>query len=465
MFKFVHKISSIGLLILVIGCVSRSDDAESTGPIHCFETDCQSRHRECIPATYSSYAECGDCLEDAYARGGECVPYTVCSSDEYERAAPTKTSDRECEAISSVCPKGEYEAAEPTGSSDRACSPCPPQHYCAGGTADPEFCRLGAPNDDPTVVCENIIDFQIGSDHGCVLTDRGNLKCWGSNSHGETAVPTSILGEARHLIISGSNTCAIKNDNTALCWGDFSNYKYTPESYEDVRMMAIGSELICALDVYGSAECWGWNYWGEADIPILANGVAQIAAGANYSCVLLLNDEVRCWGHSDYEDVPNELGKVVKLVGNLSTVCAINDERKVSCWGARETINEVPSDLESVVDVALGFEHACALSDTSEVRCWGGNDDGESTPPSDLPPVVDLSLAGRTSCALTEDQAVVCWGMDANGQATPPADLPPVASLSQNSETTCALTEDQAIVCWGRPNSRIMAMIPEAFWP
>ena len=49
-----------------------------------------------------------------------CRPFTECSENEYETAAPTPTSDRECTALTQ-CPPGSPEVTPPTATSDRVC--------------------------------------------------------------------------------------------------------------------------------------------------------------------------------------------------------------------------------------------------------------------------------------------------------------------------------------------------------
>eukprot|EP01147_Barroeca_monosierra_P000918 gene918-4179_t len=58
----------------------------------------------------------------------ECHPLTLCSSDQFERLAPTLTTDRQCQTVSPPCSLGpEYELSANTSSSDRICEKCEPE--------------------------------------------------------------------------------------------------------------------------------------------------------------------------------------------------------------------------------------------------------------------------------------------------------------------------------------------------
>ena len=140
--------------------------------------------------------------------------------------------------------------------------------------------------------------------------------------------------------------------------------------------------------------------------------------------------------------------------GNLFT-CAILDDGAVRCWGAgadgrtgqanTTTVgdDETPGSV-AVVDlgagrtaaaIAAGARYACALLDDATVRCWGANASGQlgyanttvigdNESPATAGPV-GLG-AGRTAraitagdthtCAILDNNAVRCWGANADGQ-------------------------------------------------
>jgi hypothetical protein len=58
--------------------------------------------------------------------------------------------------------------------------------------------------------------------------------------------------------------------------------------------ISAGPDDTCAIRVDGSATCWGDNTYGKATPP--AGSFTQIAAGEQFSCGLRPNGFANCWG-------------------------------------------------------------------------------------------------------------------------------------------------------------------------
>jgi len=81
----------------------------------------------------------------------------------------------------------------------------------------------------------NIQTISTQGRHNCALLDTNLLKCWGANSYGQLgdnstshrSTPVSVLNifDVKKITTGGENyintghTCALKNNNTLLCWG------------------------------------------------------------------------------------------------------------------------------------------------------------------------------------------------------------------------------------------------------
>jgi len=46
----------------------------------------------------------------------------------------------------------------------------------------------------------------------------------------------------------------------------------------------------------GSVVAWGWNRWGQCNVPAGLANVIQVSAGNHATCVLLENGKVAYWG-------------------------------------------------------------------------------------------------------------------------------------------------------------------------
>ncbi|MFM2308800.1 MAG: hypothetical protein RLY87_921, partial [Chloroflexota bacterium] len=203
----------------------------------------------------------------------------------------------------------------------------------------------------------------------------------------------------------------------------------------------------------------------------------MIAAGSAYTCAILTDRSLRCFGQNTYGQlglgntdnygdessevgtglpVPN-IGQTVKFIaaGHSNTTCAIRADDETVCWGygwdymlangingnVGDESGEMGSALTPIdfgtshaVSVDLGFLHGCALLASGDVKCWGTNNygvlgvNGNVQTASELGSnwlAVDLGT-GRTataitvgfihSCALLDTGAVACWGLNDFGQ-------------------------------------------------
>ena len=423
-------LSALSVLVLCAACATSGGD-DTTGALRCEDTNCEARHRVCIEATETSYASCGECVADTYEFGGACHLLTTCKSDEYEKAPPTANTDRECVRYSPVCVLGSFESEGPTATSDRVCTACPAEHYCAGGTTAPEYCRLSTTHHDPTLACDRIVDIALGSAHACILTQHGEITCWGDGADGQL-VPHPELASAIYLSASSQQTCAVDTEGRARCWGRYddhdaidpsdSSYKTKPSSHQNYTAVEAGSSHVCALAQNGAASCWGYNANYEAEVP-MSQRFQRLLLGTYHSCGENMDGEIICWGAlggNNERKPPEDLAEVVSISTDQHHTCATDPDGHVRCWGG--TISaaaiEVPDDLGYVVSVKAGSRHTCALDEHGEVTCWGhsGLSDADVTAVPQLPRITQIGAGGNFACAIDETDGVTCWGDDRYGQ-------------------------------------------------
>jgi alpha-tubulin suppressor-like RCC1 family protein len=234
---------------------------------------------------------------------------------------------------------------------------------------------------------------------------------------------------------------------------------------------------VLAMDVVGTRKFFArvTNRTGQVFKSAILDVVtvsSPVAMGGSHTCVLLNNNDVRCWGLNS----SGQLG-----LGNTNSI------------GDDEAITSVPPIKFptgfKVVQITAGFKHTYALSEEGKVICWGSNDFGQlgygdttirgSTPETTpnklgfvgLPPVktiVSGNFAFHT-CAVLVSGEVRCWGLNDFGQLglgnrfnigdntneienTPTINLgtSPVKQTAVNSNRTCALLQDSTLRCWGK---------------
>ncbi len=158
--------------------------------------------------------------------------------------------------------------------------------------------------------------------------------------------------------------------------------------------IAIGFYHTVALKSDGTVAAWGYDYYGQTDVPAGLTGVTAVSAGAYHSVVLKNDGTVVAWGQN--------------LYGQIS----------------------VPPYLSGVTAIAAGAYHTVALKSDGTVVAWGYNDQGQSNVPVGLTDVIAIAAAGYHTLALKSDGTVVAWGYNANGESTVPAGLTGVAGIA-----------------------------------
>jgi len=279
-----------------------------------------------------------------------------------------------------------------------------------------------------------------GAWYNCALMAEGNVKCWGSNYWGQLGdgtnldryFPTTVSDLISGVTALGAgygHTCAILEAGDVKCWGHnlrgelgdgTTDDRTTPVAVSGItsgtRAIVGGNDHICALMTNGEVKCWGWNDQGQLGdgttddhpTPMNVGGLITkaigIASGFRHNCVLLINQQVACWGW-------NEDGQLGDGTRNN-----------------RYQPKLVSALTESVVALAGGGYHTCALLTDGQVTCWGQNDYGQlgdGTLQERLEPVRVRDLKGEAlaltagryhTCALMRGGGVQCWGDNSHSQ-------------------------------------------------
>ena len=335
---------------------------------------------------------------------------------------------------------------------------------------------LGEQAAEPGVTAAGQLD--LGSLFSCAIIGGGQVKCWGYGADGElgipgateigatntpAAVPPVDLGSgftAKAISSGDYHTCALRNDNSVICWGYGLNGRLGYGNQNNVG----------DTETPGSA--------GAVSLPGGQTATA-VSAGGAHTCVILADGKVSCWGYG----FNGELG-----FGSFGTTTGDN---------ATDTPNLEPTvDLGGHLATAIssGSEHACALLDSGQISCWGYGGNGRLGyggtanvySPGDssaVPPTVDtvplpgtdtasaISAGGAQTCAIVTGGHVYCWGFGFSGQLgygsqsdvgssptnTPaqqpaPVNLGPgntAVAVSTGESHTCVIIQSGQVECWG----------------
>ena len=198
--------------------------------------------------------------------------------------------------------------------------------------------------------------------YACALLDDKSVKCWGGNWNGQLGLgdtnhrgdafgemgdnlPAVDLGTGRTATAFScdySTACALLDDKSVKCWGSNWNGqlglgdKYSRGGAllemgdnlpavdlgtgRTAMAISMGGGYTCALLDNKSVKCWGNNYSGQLglgdtnhrgdgpgemgdNLPAVDLGTGRTATtismgGGGYTCALLDNKSVKCWGNN-----------------------------------------------------------------------------------------------------------------------------------------------------------------------
>jgi alpha-tubulin suppressor-like RCC1 family protein len=201
-----------------------------------------------------------------------------------------------------------------------------------------------------------ITAISVGYLHACALLQTGEARCWGNDELGQlgdgaggsgkrSALPVTVRRSAQGAPLTGvvqlasgyAHSCAALDDGTARCWGEgrngelgqalsggatFSDVPVTVQSaqggpLQGVKQVAVGWQFSCALLDDSSVHCFGSGRQGEladgsagADHSGLLErallgaeqeprtGITSLSAGFHQVCVKTVLSGVECGGSS-----------------------------------------------------------------------------------------------------------------------------------------------------------------------
>lgn len=408
--------------------------------------------------------------------------------------------------------KGLDAVDEIAAAGDTTCARRGGKVLCWGGNAaaqlgDPSMADRAEPRaidgvDDATAIA-------LGAQHACALRAGGQVVCWGGSDRGPFGYPASCP-DGRRGVVGQAGTSGVVMS--------FCAAPVPVPGIDGAVAIAHGQGHACALDRRGAVRCWGGE--GYAELGNREHGAAgskepievvfatpspraapqaalAVEAADNWSCAILADHSVRCWGTSNLgqlgpqvkeqsaRPVPIDgLGPVESLAMGPFHACAILAGGAVRCWGyndagqlggtttAKRAGPVAPVGLPAVSQISISSAssdtHTCALAQSGEVWCWGGNLSGQASPgdrrsasptPARIAGVAGASQVAAgdgASCAVVEG-AVFCWGVmhgpkDVRTRLAKPtriAGLDKVVAVGLGSQAYCALLADRSVTCWG----------------
>jgi alpha-tubulin suppressor-like RCC1 family protein len=187
----------------------------------------------------------------------------------------------------------------------------------------------------------NATGVAAGNIHTCAALSDGTAKCWGNNASGQlgsgasnfSSTPIEVTGIsiAKNVAVGLAHSCALLSNGMIQCWGNNqygqlgngtatdSSTPVTVQGISNAVAVSAGDYHTCAMLSDGRVQCWGLNIRGQLGtgtfdnslIPVTVAGIATATAiaaggdgmGESYSCALLSDKTVNCWGDNSFGEL------------------------------------------------------------------------------------------------------------------------------------------------------------------
>lgn len=240
------------------------------------------------------------------------------------------------------------------------------------------------------------VQLSAGPANTCGIREDGTATCWGDDYWGQSTAPP---GNFKVLVNGPEHTCGIQSDDSVICWGmDFDGQASAPPG--EFRELSIGSMHTCGIRPNDSIVCWGNNDWSQASAP--AGAFARVEATYFFSCALRAGDyQLQCWGFG----CPNQPGVVCAeealdpnatpqppepfqdIFTNWDTVCGLTSGGQLWCLNVRlpdATFERLVPDHTFRKVEPPGATHFCGITTEETVFCWGAGERGQLGVPVDF---------------------------------------------------------------------------------
>lgn len=352
-----------------------------------------------------------------------------------------------------------------------------------------------------------------------------------------STINVTIRSVPLYVSAGGQHTCAIKN-GALFCWGyndhgetgnsvatNYSTPMLVPLAESGVIGVATSTLHSCVLYNTGGVKCVGHGgpgqigngltNWGNnrlQDVIGLSSGATEVVTGYSYSCALMNDQTMKCWGanYGTYGDgtltgslvpvaIPNITG-ITDLSARGTNTCAVINGG-AQCWGSGESgqlgdgnilDSLIPVSVQGlgpgsgVTRIEVGTSFVCAIKNGG-LYCWGKNTSGQlgiGTLTNELTPVLvplypegsgvtDISLGEAHACAIANG-VLSCWGANTYGQigsgdvtankTTPVTIASSATQVDAGNYYTCALIKG-ALKCWGSNSNGQLGVGTNIFIP
>ena len=276
-----------------------------------------------------------------------------------------------------------------------------------------------------------VVGFSGGREIACWLLRDGTVGCWGNIGSPEGTFQSVVAGDSLDF------ACGVRTGGELACWGDNGHdwgNVFPPEGI--FKSVSLGMAHACAIKMDDTVVCWGSVDIGGRGVPS-PGPFRSLDGGAGSHCGIRPDDTLDCWG--GLHALPGAFQSVsVGVSRHEDYYCGIRTDGTLACSGTGRYGETTPPEGR-FQSVSAGRRHACGVRVDDTVACWGRNTDGDgevmgkATPPAGR--FLSVSAGHNYTCGIRTNHTLACWGRVPEVLQNLSGSIPPSATEPEPTST------------------------------
>ncbi len=274
----------------------------------------------------------------------------------------------------------------------------------------------------------------------------GQIVGWGSQ-----VVGVDLSGGFEVVTAGYYHSLGLKWDGSIVAWGwNLYGQCNVPEPNADFVAAAAGYMFTLGLKEDGSIVAWGRNMYGQCNVPEPNTGLVAVAAGYAHGLGLKGDGSIVAWGWntSGQCNVPEPNTGFVAVAAGSGHSLGLKGDGSIVAWGS-PGLCDVPEPNTGFVAVAAGGQHSLGLKSDGSIVAWGNNASRQCNVPAPNTGFVAVEGGGSYSLGMKTDGSIVAWGDDRHGQCDVPQPNTDFLAVVAGTWHSLGLKTDGSIVSWG----------------